>query len=160
MGSYINKVLVCILILLSAGCAGFPTTGSIIHTKVIGVISLEEYRRVKEGRTYTPIIYDAIEQGVTEEDVRSGRLIFLRCSPMTDGWAYFYALSPPDMLLKRGDFVQVEAGDRGRHPNKYVLLNKYYTRASTLSRVIRQIPPPTQKEMNSTQGSYVIKCEL
>jgi len=151
-------ILVCIIILWLSGCAGFPATGSIINTKVIGAASLEQYHRVKEGRYYNPFIYDAIEQGVTEDDVRTGRLIFLQCSPITDGTALYYALSPLGMVLRRGDFVQIEAGERGINPNKHNLLSQYYTRASTLSQVIKRVYP-TPDEMNYVQGSYIIRCK-
>lgn len=110
------------------GCASSPDSGDIVQARVIVVIGEWLYQKVaskdQSERLNNPhstqAIQDAINAGVSIQDVREGRLVICSCRYGSNSGRLFIVLLPKGLTLPHGDRVdlEIEAGapsDAGRH---------------------------------------------
>jgi len=98
------------------GCATSPKPGDVTHAQVIMVVGDWLYQRVASRDQYeilnnpprTRAIQDAIDAGVSIEDVREGRLVLSSCRYGTDSGYSFVTLLPKGVVLPPGARVELE----------------------------------------------------
>lgn len=135
--------------------------GSLISAEVVHIVSLDAYRSVKSDNVETPLsfpyysqIYDAVKEGVTEDDVRAERLLIIDCAVGQNSWERHIALEPHGMKIGVGEHIELEAGNVRRN---HVATKALFPQAGTLGKIIRKIPYPHPRDTFDVWG-LMIKC--
>jgi hypothetical protein len=114
---HLAKMVVVINITLAlCGCATSPKPGDITHARVITVVGEWLYQKVRSNNQSeklnnphrTQAIHDAINAGVSIEDVREGRLVICSCRYGSNSGMGFIVLLPKGVILPHGDRVELE----------------------------------------------------
>jgi hypothetical protein len=91
---------------------------------------------------------DSRNSGIHDEELRNGRIAVGECSPGVDSWSRWKVRLPPDMAVKKGEFIEAIAGS---HENS--------TSVGPISEAVRKVVPPDKKYFIKTQGSDTISCD-
>ena len=157
-------IVVCLLTLSICGCSAIlrkSEPGSVICAEVKHIVTHDAYKEVQEGTVRKPLsfpyysqIYDAIQNGVTADDVRAGRLLILDCALGHKWWERHIALKPTKMEIAEGEHVELEAGNVRTH---HVAQKALISQSGTLGKIIRKIPAPHTQDTFDVWGP-LIKC--
>lgn len=109
-------VVAAYIALALCGCATSPKPGDITHARVTTVVGEWLYQKVSSrdqseklnNPHRTQAIQDAIDAGVSIEDVREGRLVICSCRYGSNSGTGFIVLLPKGVILPRGDRVDLE----------------------------------------------------
>lgn len=122
---YLAQIAVAVNIALAlCGCATSPKPGEVVHARVVTVVGEWLYQKVSSEDQYerlnnpyrTQDIQDAINAGVSIDDVREGRLVICSCRYGSNSGMGFVVLLPRDVILPHGDRVELEL-EAGRPGN-------------------------------------------
>ncbi|KAF0189278.1 MAG: hypothetical protein FD168_1125 [Desulfobulbaceae bacterium] len=86
--------------------------------------------------------------GINAEELHDGRIAIGQCSPGVDSWATWKVRLPPELTVRKGDYIEAIAGSQENS-----------TSVGPISEAVRKVAPPDKKYFIKTQGSNTISCD-
>jgi len=86
--------------------------------------------------------------GINAKELQDGRIAIGQCSPGVDSWATWKVRLPPELAVRKGDYIEAIAGSQENS-----------TSVGPISEAVRKVVPPDKKYFIQTQGSDTISCD-
>lgn len=155
-----------------SGCASMPAQNDLATVQVRKV-----YGADRPGLGLKPAEVAALRSaGLTDEELRSGRVVSVDCAVMSDGWWESLVILPPGVQAREGATLRVRVLDPGNNDRpavsafvawpaqlpkggqayRFVPNWRELGRRSNLERV--ELPPELRDKYLIVQSTYMLKC--